>query len=505
MSGAGGGLILGAIAIALIGPVIVAAGAAILAGGALYIASKAAIGAGRGIYHIHKINEEKRLMKARAELETVTGELKEVALRRHDALKAAEKSLAEEYEKAVDEREKRLEEAHSRLEKAEGKMDDLILELPQYFEARQKDVEVAIDREIKAFSSNLDEVCTGIMKDATKSMEAKTADALSKLDAAEGTMDAKRSQYLSYAMEQMTSSKSMIEALERGYNCKKYASAELEAAKSALNQLESLMAKTDGASARAAAMSSAMLAERVLTLQVRAEQRTAKDMNLQAMLKARLEELKVITEATHDLKKDDKKGILDAFVDEEKDADFWSEGRLGKLWEKTARLEEKVKNLQYSEAMDDEAAILAAEIDMQMVALEKEHARVRSFLLSKVALAKTLGDILESEQEAGWELVEEPYYHLNEQKEEDERLPVELVLERDGDRKTIVLYDEYDEKTQQYRQGVRRLMNEAGEANEQKRQEEDELMSERMRKRGHKDFKMSCDKRTVGQKLTGQD
>ncbi|MBR0393420.1 MAG: hypothetical protein IJK38_13970, partial [Oscillospiraceae bacterium] len=80
MSGEGAGIIFGILAIAGFGAVIAVAGAAILAGGAIYLAGKAAIAIGKGIYAVHKAAESERLAKARAELEAVTGALKETAV-----------------------------------------------------------------------------------------------------------------------------------------------------------------------------------------------------------------------------------------------------------------------------------------------------------------------------------------------------------------------------------------------------------------------------------------
>ena len=84
-------------------------------------------------------------------------------------------------------------------------------------------------------------------------------------------------------------------------------------------------------------------------------------------------------------------------------------------------------------------------------------------------------------------------------------MPIELKFARDGDKMSVILYDEYDEKTGQYRQGVRRLSNEAGMADEKKRHEEDAQVTEKMRKRGHKDFTMTCKKSTEGKKMISEE
>ena len=500
MSGLGTTAVLGVLAVAILGPYLLMAGMALLAGGAMYVAGKAGTLIGKGIYNAHKVAENRRLEKARAELETVEGELKDIALKRHEALKEAEESLALEYEKAVEEREKRLEEAHSRLERADAKMEELVLELPKYFETRQKSIREDTEKEIGAFTEAMDKKCSELIAQASRSMESKQEEVLAKLDAAEATIERKRQGYIDYATEQLLSAKSMLAALEKSYDCDQFASTELLTVKSTIEQLEELLKDPGAASARTAASVSGMLSERVQILQIRVEQRTATFNHQKAMLQARLAELQKIAEASHDLKADDKEGILEPFVTEEQDAAFWSENRLQPMWEKADQLAKRVEEFTYAEHMGEhDAALLAIELDEQRLALEKERARVNAFLLSKVLTAKMTGDVIQSEAEMGWELAEEPFYH-----EDDARKAIELVFRRDNDTKRIIMSDEYDSETQQYKQVVRRYLKEEGPVDESKRQQEDAELTAKMQKLGHKDFKMACDKSTLGKRLTGE-
>lgn len=498
MSGAGAGIVFGVIAIAALGPIILAAGLAILAGGAIYAAGKAGIAIGKGIYAAHKAAEAKRVERARAELETVKGELREIAISRCESLKSAEEALALDYEKAVEEREKRMETARSRLAEADMKMDKLVLELPKYFEARQKSIREDVEKEINRFTASLDEKCSELINQASSSMESKRKEILEKLDAVSESLETKRNAYITYARDILLSAKSMFDALKKSYDCELYALTELQAVESTMEQIEKLLADSNVANARSAVMIAGMLSERVQILQVRVEQRTATYNNQKAMLEARMGELGKIVEATHNLTADDKEGILKPFVTEETDAVFWSENRLQLLWDKADKLKEKVDTFQYTKHMNDQsAAILAVELDELRLALEKEHTRERAFLLSKVMLSKMAGDVIASEQELGWELIEEPFYH-----NDDMRLPIELVFERDGDTKQIVLADEYDEEIQQYKQIVHRYLKEEGQVDERKRQEEDDALTKKMQALGHKDFRMACDKSTTGKKMT---
>ena len=292
----------------------------------------------------------------------------------------------------------------------------------------------------------------------------------------------------------------MLAALEKSYDCDQFASTELLTVKSTIEQLEELLKDPGAASARTAAFVSGMLSERVQILQIRVEQRTATFNHQKAMLQARLAELQKIAEASHDLKADDKEGILEPFVTEEQDAAFWSENRLQPMWEKADQLAKRVEGFTYAEHMSEhDAALLAIELDEQRLALEKERARVNAFLLSKVLTAKMTGDVIQSEAEMGWELAEEPFYH-----EDDARKAIELVFRRDNDTKRIIMSDEYDSETQQYKQVVRRYLKEEGPVDESKRQQEDAELTAKMQKLGHKDFKMACDKSTLGKRLSGE-
>ncbi|MBQ4227574.1 MAG: hypothetical protein II697_05165, partial [Clostridia bacterium] len=108
-------------------------------------------------------------------------------------------------------------------------------------------------------------------------------------------------------------------------------------------------------------------------------------------------------------------------------------------------------------------------------------------------LLKMVFDVIDSMEEDDWEQVGDAEYQ-----NDDPRLPVTLRFERDGDQMTIVLYDEYDARSGQYKQGVRRRRHDA-EVDEAVRAADDQKLSAAMQARGHKDFKMSCDGGTVGQ------
>ena len=87
MSGAGGiELVLGVFVLA--GYLV--RGAVYIAGGAIYLAAKGAFAAGRAIYNAHKNREEKRLKQAKEELSRVQGEIRDMALARHEELAKAD-------------------------------------------------------------------------------------------------------------------------------------------------------------------------------------------------------------------------------------------------------------------------------------------------------------------------------------------------------------------------------------------------------------------------------
>lgn len=491
------GLLIGAVALG--GAVIL--GGLMLAGGAIFLAGKGAIAAGKGIYHAHQRAEAERLRKARAELEAVRGETGKLAAERLDLLKKTEEALAAEYLSAVDARERRLDAAQADLEGSKAKLEEVAARLPAFFERRQAEIEQAVEAEVTAFSKSLDKVCSKMMDDISVSMAEKQKSVMDQLDRASTELEARKLKYHDYALSTKLSVDALLAALERSYACGEVVPAELAAARQTAQQIDQLLRAGDEASLRAAAMMAGTYEERVLVLQVLAEQRTASAGHQKAVLQAKSEELKKMTEATADLKADCKDGFMEEFFEDGKDAAFWSQGRLPALWAEAEELRKRAEK--FSAQMGEEAAaILAAEMDRKNLEIQQEHARTRSFLLSRLYMGRMAGDIVESMEDQGWELAEDPAYQANEEGEPDPRMPVQLRFRRDDDEKTVIIYDEYDEEKHQYVQKVIRMANEAGQPDEEERHAEDAALSEAMNRRGHKGFSLKCDQSTAGMKKT---
>ena len=489
MSGAGG--------IELIAGVFVLAGylvkgAVYLAGGAIYLAAKGAVAAGRAVYNAHKAREEKRLKEAKEELSHVQGEIQKMALARHEELAEAEAQMTKQYELAVDEREKKMEEAHKKLEGADRKMEEVAMELPKYHAERQKAIQEHVEAEVASFSRGMDSVCQKMNKQIETSVEEKKKDALKKLDAVDERLTSKETAYRSYILETKAGAESLLAALKSSYDVPLYAGVELGVIEEEIKSLDDLLKRGDAASLRAAVGVAATLEGRVLSLQVLCERRTAEFAHQKAVLEARCAEVQKMVEATHDLKADSAEGTVDQFVTEEHDADFWSGGELGRLWKEAEEKMEQIRKMTYKDGQNP--AILAKELEAIQQRMEQVHARTRAFMLSKQVLAKMAKDTIASMKENGWKVI-----GLR-NKGDDPRQPIEIVFTRGEDEMTVILYDEFDEELQQYKQGLTRLCNEAEEVSEQKREEEDRRFSEAMQRRGHKGLQVTCDKKTVGTK-----
>ena len=476
MSGAGG--------IELIAGVFVLAGylvkgAVYLAGGAIYLAAKGAVAAGKAVYNAHKERGEKRLREAKEELSHVQGEIQKMALARHEELAKAEAQMTKQYELAVDEREKKMEEAHKKLEGADRKMEEVAMELPKYHAERQKAIREHVEAEVASFSRGMDSVCQKMNEQIETAVEEKKKDALKKLDAVDERLTSKETAYRSYILETKAGAESLLTALRSSYDVPLYAGVELGVIEEEIKSLDELLKRGDAASLRAAVGVAATLEGRVLSLQVLCERRTAEFAHQKAVLEARCAEVQKMVEATHDLK-------------EEHDADFWSGGELGRLWKEAEEKMEQIRKMSYKDGQNP--AILAAELEAIQQQMEQVHARTRAFMLSKQVLAKMAKDTIASMKENGWKVV-----GLR-NKGDDPRQPIEIVFARGEDEMTVILYDEFDEELQQYKQGLTRLCNEAEEVSEQKREEEDRRFSEAMQRRGHKGLQVTCDKKTVGTK-----
>ena len=193
--------------------------------------------------------------------------------------------------------------------------------------------------------------------------------------------------------------------------------------------------------------------------------------------------------------------MLDEYVSEKEGhgAAFWSNDRLPKLWDEAQAKIRQAEGFTYGAHSINDAVTLAAELEELSQRMEQENSRVRAFLMSRICMSKMAGDAIASMKENGWTLTEASYQR-DAQGCEDARRPMQLVFKRDDDEMTIIIYDEYDEATGQYKQGLTRLANEAGVVSEHDRQEEDKRISQSMQNRGYEGFHLTCDQSTVGLK-----
>lgn len=476
-------------------------GAAYLAGGAIYLAAKGAIALGKGIYSAHKAAEERRLAKAREELAAVKGGLGDLARARHEALASAEAELSIAYEKAVEARERRLDESRKALDGEKRKLEEIALELPAFYERRASEVKAEVEAEMESFSTGLAAACSRLEAEGKASVEAARASAEKKLDEISASIAERKASRLSYAQDTLESARTLLNVLEGNYalssalgcacSLTKLAPTELAMVQQRLSDLEEALKASDG---DRAARYAGELESRITTLQVRAEQRLASFQHQKAVLSARAAELRKMVEATHDIASDSPEFVRDKLITEKENAAFWSEGELARLWKRAQELCDTAEAFSLdSPMMDMQAAELAVSLDRLRLQLEQEHAKTRGRLLSRMILLKMVFDVIDSMEEDDWEQVGDAEYQ-----NDDPRLPVTLRFERDGDQMTIVLYDEYDARSGQYKQGVRRRRHDA-EVDEAVRAADDQKLSAAMQARGHKDFKMSCDGGTVGQ------
>ena len=497
MSGTGVGEVLGVlVGAAYLGGKLVI-GAAYLAGKSLYLAGKGAIIVGKGVYKLHKANQNRRLRKAQEEFIAVEGELGKIARDRMLKMATMEQKLFQDYEEAVDDREKRLEKSYEALTGTETKLEDVALALPDYYSKKVKAINKEIDSEIGHFSDDMNELCNTMVQDISQHIEQKKQSTKKTLDSIEKRMDERIAGWKSEAQLALDESSSLMNVLRKNYDCKTFAPTELEIAEEQEKKVREYLASDNEAYIRAAAMAAADLEERALILQVRAEQRTAIYEHQKAVLEAKAAELKKVAEATHDII-GESGSALSEYVTEEQDANYWSEGRLSKLWDEADALAKKVDSYSYQDGQD--ALILAKDMESLQIAMEQEHARARSFILSRMILSKLALDTIESLKNEGWELVADPEYQITETGEADARMPIILRFERNEDEMEVVLSDEYDETTGQYKQRFTRLSNEKGTVDEHKRQNDDLAFSEAMQRLGNIGFSVSCDESTSGLK-----
>ncbi len=472
-------------------------GAFYLAGKAIFLAGKGAYKAGKCIYAAYKKHEEKRIAEAQQELASVQNELGQIAQARQQALKNAEIRLMEQCDSAMERHQALSEKAYSHLDQINLQIETAMMEIPAYFNERQKQIQAYAESEIDRFSTELEDTCRRMKNEIATAMDKKKEEVLSTVSDIENYLESREKKYFDYISDTKESATALLTALRNCYRLEEIAYSEIQSINEAIEFLNRINEQDDKADLEIAVSEAAVLAGEILSLQVVAELRTAEFNHRKANLDVRAEELRIIAEATHNLTEGCEDKMINDLVTDIYNAGFWSDGELPRLWTEADELQTKVGQLTYENVHD--STFTEIEFEKRRMELEKAHARVRARLLSHAALLRLKEDVIESMEENSWMLSGEIVDYLDNDVI-DIREPIRLVFKCNEDERTIILYDEYDEETKQYKQCITRLCNEEETVSETQRQKIDENISKSLRKRHHTNFSFKCIHSSEGMK-----
>lgn len=439
-------------------------------------AAAGASSAAAAIREAHAAAEEKRREEALAALKAMDGEMARSTESLMAEIRKAEATAEAEHKAAADAMDKRWADALAAMESKADHADEAMLALHEFHTKKAVELTDSMRAESAALESRL---TTAVSDLSAKTAAAASASAKAALDAVEkaaATVEECNARYESYARQTLAEAEEMLAWLEKHYDCDTYAKAQLIAARAKVKATAADLA--DGAF-KTAAGSAALAAAEVQMLYAYAEQRTSAFNRTKAALQATAAELMAAVEASHTLLDEGDPEELAEFVTADYDANFWSEGRLQRLWEKAADLQARAESLTYGSGYSDEADAIAVELGQTRQALLSEYTRTRLHVVSRHHVIRFAQTTIESYEENGWEMVEAPSYTMD-----DPRSDLHLAFVRGGTRRDVFIHNIYDHATGTYKQQTIRHVEEEGTPDEAQRRSDSAEIDASMQRRG---------------------
>ena len=430
-------------------------------------AATGAKSAAAAIREAHAASEEKRREEALAELKAMDGMMARSTESMLAAIRSAEETAEKERiatEAAMDER------WAAALAAMEGKAehaDEAMLALHEFHTKQAVELTESLRTKSAALESRLTTAVSELSAKTVKEVSDSTQAAMDAVEEAALTVEERNARYDAYARQALDEAKAMLDWVVKHYDCATYANAQLISAQAKIETAKRSL--TEGACKIAA----------VQELYALAEQRTAAFNRTKAALQAAVAELMDVVEASHTLVEEGDPAELAQFVTEEYDADFWSEGRLQKLWDRAASLQARADRIAYGSGYSDEADAIAVEMASVRQALLSEYTRTRLHVASRHHVLRYAQTTIESYVENGWVVAEAPSYTLP-----DPRSDLHLVFVRGGTRRDVFIRNMYDPATGMYKQQIIRHVEEAGIPDEKKRRSDSAEIDASMKRRG---------------------
>lgn len=439
-------------------------------------AATGAKSAAAAIREAHAASEEKRREEALAELKAMDGMMARSTESMLAAIRTAEETAEKDRiatEAAMDER---WAEALAAMEGKAEHADEAMLALHDFHTKQAVKLTESLRTESAALESRLNTAVSELSAKTVKEVSDSTQAAMDAVEKAALTVEERNARYDAYARQALDEAKAMLDWVEKHYDCATYANAQLISARAKIETAKRSL--TEGA-CKIAAGNAALAAAAVQELYALAEQRTAAFNRTKAALQAAAAELMDVVEASHTLVEEGDPAELAQFVTEEYDADFWSEGRLQKLWDRAASLQACADRIAYGSGYSDEADAIAVEMASVRQALLSEYTRTRLHVASRHHVLRYAQTTVESYKENGWTVAAVPSYTLP-----DPRSDLHLVFVRGTTRRDVFIRNMYDPATGMYKQQIIRHVEEAGIPDEKKRRSDSAEIDASMKRRG---------------------
>ena len=435
----------------------------------------------------HEAAEKRRHDEAMKELKEVEGSMARSTESLMKEMREVEKRMEMERRDAMRKLDAEWDASMKEIESKAAHAPEALLALTEFHRKRTAELTGSMAKATKEMELKMDKACREMSMRTEATLAAAGEEMARQIGDAELRAEEREARYASYARKTIAEAEALLSWVKAHYELEKFAFGELIETEGAL---ASAKAALESGAAASASGNAAVLAGAVQHLQLQAERRTAAFARSKAMVAEAAAELMDQVEASRELVHEGDPEEMLALVTEETDADFWSEGRLKKLW---ARAEAAAKDAEELDVRDD-ADLLAIRIGEIQRELMSEYTRTRLMLMSRHEVLELARKVIAAYEENNWVMSRDPEYAGG-----DARRSLRLYFVQDGDERMVTIKSSYNPRTGLYEQQLVRHVEESGMPDESKRRADDEAINKTMTELGVRDaMQVTCKGETVG-------
>lgn len=443
---------------------------------------------------VHAAAEERRREDAMEALKAVDGDIARSAESFMKEIRTTETRMEEERRAELRRLDAEWDASMKAIESKAKSAPDALLALTDFHRKRSAELTASMAKASKDMELKLGAVCSDMGARTTATLTAAGEKMARMIGEAEIAAEERTARYTAFARTELKKAEDTLAWIKAYYDVDRFAPGELAAAEA---MIAGVKGSLETGAVAAAASDAAMAIGMVQQLHVTVELCTSAF----ARSKARLAEAAAMmmdqAEASRVLLHPGDPEELEEFVTDETDADFWSEGRLQKLWD---RAEEARREAEDFDPRGD-AELLALRIGEIQRELMSEYTRTRLMLMSRHEMLQMAKKIIEAHEENGWKISRDPEYVNG-----DARRSLRLYFVQEGDERMVTIKSRYNPRTGLYEQQLVRHVEEAGMPDEAKRRADDAAINETLTSLGvHDAMKVTCKGETIGMRQSLSD